>query len=647
MKQISRLILIALILFPLAASSAGKKLTFIHTNDLHSHMLGLVPNLDYTPGAIGDDATLGGWARIMTVAREVRAERKNPVLLVDAGDFLMGSLFHMVSRELALELRLMQRMGYDVTTLGNHEYDLRPAGLARILTSARKAGVTLPIVSSNTIFSAESDKDDTLEAVFREGIVRPYTIIERGGVRIGFFGLMGVMAAEVAPFAKPVTFGDPAEAARKMVEILRNREKVDMVVCLSHSGLDLARPSKSEDEALAREVPGIDIIISGHTHTPLEKPIIAGNTIIVQAWCYGRWAGVLDVELKDGRAVMTGYRMRVIDDTIPGDPAITAAVEADKGEVTRRVLAPLGLAFNSIIAHTDYDLTIGVEESNLGNLITDASRWYVNRFVHDPKDPVTKVVAAIDSNGLIREAVVRGKTGRIAVSDLFNALPLGIGVDDTMGYPMVAMYLTAAELKKGIEILTSVYPLKNEDYFLQVSGLRFTYNPRRMIFDRVTKIEIGDDEGGYEPLDYSSSNKGLYRVTANIYNATFLKLVGDFTMNILKIVPKDRQGNPIENLADALVDADPKRPGIQEVKQWVGLMDYVRGFPDRNGDGIPDVPEKYRGKLGRIVSEPSLNPVSLLRRGTRVTWVAFGLFLVVAGGVGSAGVLVAKRIRRK
>ncbi len=647
MKHISRLILIALVLFPLAAGADGKKLTFVHTNDLHSHMLGLVPNLDYTPGAIGDDATLGGWARIMTVAREVRADRKNPVLLVDAGDFLMGSLFHMVSRELALELRLMQRMGYDITTLGNHEYDLRPAGLARILTRARKAGVTLPIVSSNTIFSAESDKDDTLEAAFREGIVRPYTVIERGGVRIGFFGLMGKMAAEVAPFAKPVTFGDPAEAARKMVEILRKKEKVDMVVCLSHSGLDLARPSKSEDEILAREVPGIDIIISGHTHTPLEKPIIAGNTIIVQAWCYGRWAGVLDVELKDGRTVMTGYRMRVIDDTIPGDPAITAAVEADKGEVTRRVLAPLGLAFNSIIAHTDYDLTIGVEESNLGNLITDASRWYVNRFVHDPGDPVTKVVAAIDSNGLIREAVVRGKTGRIAVSDLFNALPLGIGVDDTMGYPMVAMYLTAPELKKGLEILTSVYPLKNEDYFLQVSGIRFAYNPRRMVFDRVTKIELGDDEAGYEPLDYSGANRSLYRVTANIYNATFLKIVGDFTMNMLKIVPKDRQGNPIENLSEALVDADPNRPGIQEVKQWVGLMEYVRGFPDRDGDGLPDVPEKYRGKLGRIVSEPSLDPVSLLRRGTRVTWVAFGLFLIVLGAAAGAGILVAKRIRRK
>ncbi|TFH42907.1 MAG: bifunctional metallophosphatase/5'-nucleotidase [Chrysiogenales bacterium] len=647
MKRIARLLCIVLTILPLAVHAGEQKLTFIHTNDLHSYFLGIAPGIDYTPQVTGDDGTKGGWARIMTVIKNVKAERTGPVLLLDGGDFLMGSLFHMVSRERALELRLLHKMGYDVATLGNHEFDLRPSGLARILNSARDAGTLPHIVSSNVIFSTESGKDDTLEAAFRAGLVRPYTVIEKQGVKIGFFGLIGKEAAEVAPFAKPVTFEDPVIAARRMVATLRNDEKVDVIVCLSHSGLKLNDLSSSEDVLLAREVPGIDIIISGHTHTPLEKPIVEGSTIIVQAWCYGRWVGVLDVSLKDGRTSMDGYRIQVIDDSIPGDPAITAAVEGYKAEVSGRVLAPMGLAFDSIIAHTPFDLTIGVEESNLGNLIADASRSYVNRFVHDPGDPDSKVVAAIDSNGLIRESVLRGKTGRVSVSDLFNALPLGIGVDDTMGYPMITMYLNASELKKGLEILTSVYPLKNEDYFLQISGLRFTYNPRRMFFDRVTGIEIGSEEEGYEVLDYSTSNDKLYRVAANIYNATFLKIVGNFTMNILTIVPKDRQGNPINDLAEALVDADPNRPGIQEAKQWVGLLQYVRGFKDITGDGLPDIPEKYRGKLGRIVMEPSLNPVSLLRRGTRVTWLAFGIFLAVAGGIGFAGFIVTKRLRKK
>ena len=228
---------------------------------------------------------------------------------------------------------------------------------------------------------------------------------------------------------------------------------------------------------------------------------------------------------------------------------------------------------------------------------------------------------------------------------MFNALPLGIGMDDTMGYPMLTTYLYASELKKALEILTSINPIKGYDYFLQISGLKCTYNPRRMIFDRVTDIQIGSDEEGYKPLDYSDSNKKLYRVTANIYNATFLKIVGDFTMGILTIVPKDRNGKPIEDLTHALIDADPVRPGVQEVKQWAGLLEYVRSFKDANGDGIPDVPEKYKGTMGRIVPEPSLCPVSLLRRGTYLTWIGFAIFVVIAGIIAVIGRLVYRRVK--
>ncbi|MEA3486618.1 MAG: metallophosphoesterase, partial [Thermodesulfobacteriota bacterium] len=119
---------------PLSAAD-GKVITIVHTNDLHSHLLGFSPNIDYTPLETGDDKTVGGWARIATVIQDVKQDRSNPVLVVDAGDFLMGSLFHMLSREEAFELRLMKAMGYDVVTLGNHEFDLKPAGLARILTA--------------------------------------------------------------------------------------------------------------------------------------------------------------------------------------------------------------------------------------------------------------------------------------------------------------------------------------------------------------------------------------------------------------------------------------------------------------------------------------------------------------------------------
>jgi len=646
MKKIIPLALAVLFCFPVVLSAKEQKITLVHTNDLHSHLLGFYPNIDYTPQA-NDDNTKGGWARIMTVIKRTRVERSNPVLVVDAGDYLMGSLFHMISRDRALELRLLKDMGYDVVTLGNHEFDLKPAGLARILTSAKKYDGLPPIVSSNVIFSEKDDRDNTLEEVFKAGIVKPYTVLNAGSVKIGFFGLMGKEAAEVAPFAKPVTFGDPAETAKKMVNLLRNKEKVDVVVCLSHSGINLEDLSKSEDVRLARNVSGIDIIISGHTHTPVKEPIREGKTIIVQAWCYGLWVGIMDLSVKDGRMSLGGYRIVEIDDRIPGDNAITALINGFKNEITGTVLAPIRLAFDTVIAHHDFDLNIAEEESNLGNLIADASRWYVNKFAYDPKDPETKVVVAVDSNGLIRDPVVKGKTGKIAVCDLFNALPLGIGKDDTMGYPMTAVYLYGSELKKALEIVTSINPIKGYDYFLQISGLKFTYNPRRMIFDRVTSIQIGNDEEGYKPLDYSDTNKKLYRVTANMYNAAFLEIVGDFTMNILKIIPKDRNGKPYDDLGMALVDADPKKPGIQEVKQWVGLMEYVRSFKDANGDGIPEIPDKYKGKLGRTVAEPSLNPVSLLRGGTYMTWIGAAVCVVVIGIIVLITAVVVKKVRKK
>jgi 5'-nucleotidase/UDP-sugar diphosphatase len=243
--------------------------------------------------------------------------------------------------------------------------------------------------------------------------------------------------------------------------------------------------------------------------------------------------------------------------------------------------------------------------------------------------------------------VMKGKTGRIAVCDLFTALPLGIGSDDSMGYPMVAVYLYASEIKKALEVVTSIYPQKGNRYFLHVSGLKATYNPNRVIFDRVTGVSMGNDETGYEPVDYSSSNKKLYRVATNLYNAAFIKIVGDFTMNVLKIMPKDRRGRPIDDIVNARIDADPRSPGIQEAKQWVGLIEYVRSFPDINGDGVPDVPLKYRNVQGRIVRQASWNPVSLLKEGNFVTWAGFTGILFISGIVCAGGTFVIMKIIKK
>ncbi|NNK84728.1 MAG: bifunctional metallophosphatase/5'-nucleotidase, partial [Desulfobacterales bacterium] len=452
------LVSIWFILISQPSLAAEKTLTIVHSNDLHSHFLGAPSNTAYSPSVTGDDDTLGGFARIATVIKAVKQSRKNSVLVFDSGDFMMGSLFHMLSRERSFELRLLSLMGYDAITLGNHEFDLKPNGLAQIITTAHRFRQIPPIVLSNVIFSQQSKKDDSLEKIFSQGFVKPYIVLEKEGLRIGIFGLMGKDAAEVAPFASPVTFNEPVATAEKIVSTLRETEKADVVICLSHSGLGKNK-KHSEDEILAREVGGIDIIISGHTHTKMKEPLRVNNTIIVQAWEYGKQLGVLDITYDNGQFALKNYQLVVIDDEIKGDAEISGQIEVFQNEINRQVLAKYDLTFRKIIAETNFDLNIKTEESNLGNLIADSIQWYTNKNEYNTADPATRVVASIISNGVIRDPIVKGKTGQIAVCDVFRAIPLGIGFDkaETMGYPLITIYIYPAELKKALEVLTSIY----------------------------------------------------------------------------------------------------------------------------------------------------------------------------------------------
>jgi len=621
-------IILAAVLIFIAPAAAEKRITVVHTNDMHSHLQGFSPELDFRPFAENADRTLGGWSRVATVIRQTQKTRNHPVLVLDAGDFSMGSLFHMLIREEAFELRLLAAMGYNAVTLGNHEFDLKPRGLAAILKTAKDRGGLPPIVAANPVFDRREPALAELEDAFVAAGVKPYLVLERDALKIGIFGILGRGAVEVSPFAKPLTFRDPIDTARDMVNLLRRQEKADIVICLSHGGL-ADNPRRSEDLILAKEVPGIDVIVSGHSHTKLDKPLVVGNTLVVQAWCYGKQVGVMDLVWKEGKVALQNYAAVPVTSAIPGDKDIQRMIDGFKRQIDQDLLRPVGMSYDQVLAETRWDLANDAEESPLGNLIADSIRWYVNTTDPAAGDPAARVVVAVESNGIIRDNLLAGTTGKIILGDLFRTFPLGIGADDTMSYPLISFYLYGYEIKRALEILTSVRPFKGDDYFLQISGLRFTYNPRRMIFDRVTGIEIGSEEDGYRPLDYSTANQQLYRVAANIYNAAFLKLVGRFTYGLLEIVPKDRSGRSIAKLSDARVDADPARPGVQELKEWQGLVTYVRSFPDANGNGLADIPDKYRGKLGRIVAKPSFNPVNLVYRPGKPTLIA----LAVLGGI--------------
>ena len=594
--------------------AAGERLVILFTHDLHSYFL---PQRVAAPD--GRPVERGGYAKLLSLIRENREDDRT--LLVDAGDFSMGTLFHTTFMTEAAELRLMAAMGYDALTLGNHDFDFHPAGLAKALRRARAAEKRLPaMVASNVVFSPDGKGDRALREAFREVPVVPYTVVERRGIRIGLFGILGKDAAVDAPFAAPVAFGDPIESSRKIVEILKNKEKVDLIVCLSHSGTSPVK-KRSEDENLARAVPGIDVIISGHTHSILTRPVVIGKTLIVAAGRYGAYLGRLGLDYSRKNGVsLAGYELKPVTKEIPDDPDLARAIAGFREAVDKGYLAAYGSRFDQVIAESAFDMeTLEAAhahpgETGIGDMITDAFRQAMEK-AEGPRYEYIHVT--LEPLGVIRGSFLKGP---ITVADIFRTLSLGLGTDGAPGYPLVAYYANGKELKDLLEVETTVANLKH-DAHLQFSGVKFSFNPHRIPFDRVTSITVRNAGGIYEP----AAPEKLYRICMNFYTAQMVGFVRNASRGLLSITPRDREGRPVADLKQGIIDADATAPGIQEIKEWLALAAYMKGFPDVDGNGIPDIPARYRQPEGRFAADPSWNPIRLIAGGNGITYGALGI----------------------
>jgi 5'-nucleotidase len=582
------------------SSSATQKLLILHTNDLHSHLNGFGPEEDYTPLSTGDDATSGGIARLAAAVAAERASAASahePVLLLDAGDFMMGSLFELLGGTKAPELTFLEDLGYDATTLGNHEFDWTPAGLAAILSAAATNGVKLPILASNLQFSADDAGDDALEAVASAGMIQPKLVKTVGKLKVGFFGLLGSDAASVTPQAAPVTFEAIADAANRMVTELRETDHVDLVIALSHSGIHA--DGTGEDAKLAADAPGIDVIVSGHTHDSLSQPVQVGSTWIVTAGSYGRFLGELSLSVTPAKkageratVALDDYTLQDIDDSIPGDAATQTKVDAYVDDIDE-LLSPSDLAYRDVVATTETDLPLPeYAEAPIGNLVTDAYRTAGAAL--EPDDPP---VIAVEANGQIRADLLQGTTGNVWLADLFRVTPDGIGPDRMPGFPLVTFYLNAADITSGLE-LGLAPELASNDYFLQVSGLKIEHGEGNPL-GRISRISLVTPDGEQE-LDPSDTTT-CYKIVATNYVAGLLGVVEQFTGGLLSVTAKDSDCKTPVDPRTRFIDADPKTKGVQELKEWQALLGYVSALPDSDGDGVPNIPAAYGSPQGRYV----------------------------------------------
>ena len=654
------LLLAALCVLPASAVAEGctqetNVTTILFTHDLHSHFL---------PQSTAEGGESGGYARLKTVIDGERA--MNPdALLVDGGDFSIGSLIQTLYTTQAAELRTMGAMGYDAVTIGNHEFDHKGTGFAEMLNSAKaaqQAAVELLLVDARPLEDMDAYRerfgpvtpvlptlleanyapaDDNPDRAFIRSAMEDYGVtdcvtLERGGVTYGLFGLMGVDSDECAP-TSGFTRTDAAKAAKRCVETLKG-EGAEIIVCLSHSGTGDSLAS-SEDEELAKAVDGIDVIVSGHTHSTLAEPLVVNDTYIVSSGPYCQNLGSLTFSWDDGgEKRLLDYRLIPIDETVAENPEIAGLVEQWKDMVGEVYLARYGLTYDEVLTHSDYDLNTpasAVQENNgLGTLVSDAFLWAdrtLNAAYADSPHTVS-----VTADGVLRANL---PAGDLTAAMAFDVLSMGVGEDGTSGFPLVAVYLTGKELKAAMEVDASVTPIMPAAQ-LYMSGAKYAFNTKRMFFNRVYDAALTDvtfDESGTGNA-YEIDDNALYRVVTGMYSAQMLGTVKSKSMGLLSLEPKQANGTPVTDFADCILyDANGN-----ELKEWYALAAYLEQFGE---DGLPD---RYADPANgcKQVSD-SFAPGQLLAGWNGITWVVLGIVLLILALILLLIRSLRRRIRRK
>ncbi len=447
-------------------------------------------------------------------------------------------------------------------------------------------------------------------------------------------GVFGEDSLACAPTCE-LLFLDPVEAVKETVEEIKANEDVDMIICVSHSGT-WEDDSKSEDEILAKSVPELDLIISGHTHTELEEPIVHGNTYIVSAGEYGKRLGSLSMEQRsDGRWTITDYELILVTSDISPDEETQEKVDSFMDAVDTGYLSAFGYTRDQVLATNDVefcsleDLETEHTEHNLGNILSDA---YVYAVTNASDYDGVPVDMAVVPSGTVRDTYT---VGDITVESVFNSFSLGIGADGVPGYPLISVYLTGEELRTVAEIDASI-----SDYMttarLYMSGMNFTYNPNRLILNKVTDLYLVDADGNRIEVE----DDKLYRVVADLYSGQMLSAVTDMSFGILSIVPKYADGTPIEDFEDVIITENG-----EEIKAWDAIAQYMQSFEDTDGDGIANVPAAYSGDQGRKGVDDSTNIGALVKNPNKYAGIIIAVIAIIILIVVLLILLVVKLVR--
>ena len=457
-------------------ASADYSLTILHTNDFHARF---EPISKYDSGCSIEDNTagecFGGSARLVTAVAEARA-RSNNAILVDGGDQFQGTLFYTYYKG-KVSAEMMNKMGYDAMTVGNHEFDDGPEVLRGFMDA-----VNFPVLMSNADVSGEE---------LLAGKLAKSVVIERGGEKIGLIGLTPQDTDELASPGKNIIFTDPVEAVQGEVDTL-TEAGVNKIIVLSHSGFVV-------DQRVANETSGVDVIVGGHSNTLLSNtiegaegayPTLVNGTAIVSAYAYGKFLGELNVTFNDAGEIVEAT----------GEPIIMSGAVAEEAETVARIAElaiPLEEIRQKVVANSteviDGDKnSCRVQECQMGNLVADAM---LDRVKHQG------ISISIANSGGLRTSI---DAGEVTMGEVLLVLPF----QNTLSTFQAKGQMVIDALENGVSQVEEV-----KGRFPQVAGLKFTWDPAVAPNEgRISEVMVMEGDA-WVPIDPEK----VYGVVTNNY----------------------------------------------------------------------------------------------------------------------------------
>lgn len=569
---------------PAVAQEGGNfDLTILHTNDVHAR----VDQFDGSGNTCDEEEAaanecVGGAARVKAAADAVRSEVANSIL-VDAGDQFQGTLFFNQYQGGEAQ-EMMNLLGYDAMTIGNHEFDSGPGTLGSFLR-----GINFPAVSANMDVSAEPEL---------AGLIQPYAVLDVNGEKVGVVGVTTVETGILSSPGPNVVFNDAAASVQAAVDELTG-QGINKIVVLSHLGY-LA------DQDLAKAVTGVDVIVGGHSHTVLSNtaedasgpyPTVVDASdgapvLVVSNGSYARTLGRLNVSF-DADGVVTNFSGDPIalDSSITQDETVQARVDA--------LAAPVDSLKSQVIGSAAVDLdgertTCRFGECTMGNLITDAMRW---------KTQGEGVQLAITNGGGIRASIAAGD---VTVGDVLTVLPFGNLIS--------TFELTGEQVVEALE--NGVSRAENPDNegtgrFPQVSGLSYVWDPASPVGSRIKAVDVMNEDGTYQQIDLTATYKVAsndfmrgggdgYEVFVNAANAY------DFGPSLDEAVQDYiAQNSPVEAVLEqrimqadgASVMTDGEMAAPAEGEAMAGDMSCAEDYVVQADDWLSKIAEKMYGDV--------------------------------------------------